>query len=77
MAEQHYISVDDAATRLKVTKATLYYYIKTLKLETHKFPLDRRAYLTSTDFETIKTLKDQASQRSDASGYRLDEDEAA
>ena len=54
--------VDSAAKALNVTKGTLHYYIRTLGLETHKFPLDRQAYLATVDFERVKTLKDQADQ---------------
>lgn len=60
---QGYISVDDAATQLKVARATLYYYMKTLKFQTQKFPLDRKAYLRMEDFEQIKSLKEQAAER--------------
>ena len=61
--DRQYITMDDAATRLGVKRATLYYYIRSLKLETRKFPLDKRVYLALTDFERIKTLKDQAAER--------------
>lgn len=60
---QDYMSLDDVASQLKVTRATVYYYIKTLKLETKKFPLDRKAYLPVQDFEKIRTLKSQATER--------------
>lgn len=62
MARQGYISLEEAAKALNVTKGTLHYYIRTLKLETHKFPLDRRAYLATVDFEQMKTFKEQADQ---------------
>ncbi len=62
MARQGYVSLEEAAKALNVTKGTLHYYIRTLELETHKFPLDRRAYLITPDFEHLKTLKDQADQ---------------
>lgn len=60
--EDQFITLDDVAEQLKVTKGTLYYYIKTLKIETKKFPLDRRAYMPVADFEEIKTLKARASK---------------
>lgn len=60
MARQGYISLEDAAKALNVTKGTLHYYIRTLNLETKKFPLDKRAYLIIVDFEQIKLLKEQA-----------------
>jgi hypothetical protein len=61
--EEQYISIDDVATELSVTRGTVHYYVRTLKLQTKKFPLDRRAYLSMKDFETIKTLKEQAGKR--------------
>jgi hypothetical protein len=64
MEEGNYISVDDASEQLGVTRGTLHYYLRTLKISTHKFPLDRHAYLTAEDFETIKNLKAQAGKRS-------------
>lgn len=60
--EDQFIALDDVAEQLKVTKGTLYYYIKTLKIETKKFPLDRRAYMPTADFEKIKGLKARASR---------------
>lgn len=60
MARPGYVSLEEAATQLKVARGTLYYYIRTLNLEAKKFPLDRKAYLAQADFEKIKTLKEQA-----------------
>ena len=64
--EDQFITLDDVAEQLKVTKGTLYYYIKTLKIETKKFPLDRRAYMPIVDFEKIKSLKERANRGSKA-----------
>lgn len=58
--EQEYITLDEVAAQLEVTKATLHYYIRTLKIKTKKFQLDRRAYMLVSDFEVIKALKDRA-----------------
>jgi len=65
--EQEYITLDDVAAQLGVTKATLHYYIRTLKIKTKKFQLDRRAYMLVSDFEMIKALKDRAKKASSAS----------
>lgn len=59
-----YISLEEASSQLKVTRPTLYYYIKALELKTEKFPLDRKAYLPIESFETIKKWKEQASGKS-------------
>lgn len=74
---QDYIALEDAATQLKVTRATLYYYTKTLKLQTKKFPLDRRAYLLVSDFEQIKSLKEQAAGREENSKEADNQPDAA
>ena len=64
MAEQQsYIPLEDAAMQLEVTRATLYYYLRTLSIPKHKFPLDRHVYMTMADFERIRSLKQAARQR--------------
>jgi hypothetical protein len=55
-----YISVTEATELLGVARGTMHYYLRTLKIQTHKFPLDRHKYLTNEDFETIKRFKAQA-----------------
>lgn len=57
---EHYISLDVAANQLGVARGTVHYYLRTLHISTHKFPLDRRAYLAVSDFKKIKTFKEQA-----------------
>ncbi len=61
--QQSYITLEDAAVQLAVTRATLYYYLRTLSIPKHKFPLDRHVYLTLADFERIRSLKQAARQR--------------
>lgn len=63
MVEERYISMEDAAEQLGVTRTALYYYIRTLKLEKKKFQLDKRVYLKVSDFQRIKVLKDAAAKR--------------
>lgn len=63
MSEQRYISIDAAVKELGISKGTFHYYLRKLKLNTMRFPLDKRAYLTLEDYQQIKTLKDQAKQR--------------
>jgi phage antirepressor YoqD-like protein len=57
------ISLGEAAKQLGVTRATLYYYLHRLKIETVKYQLDKKTYMSHADFERIKTLKEQAKQR--------------
>ena len=63
MVEERYISMEDAAEQLGVTRTALYYYIRTLKLEKKKFQLDKRVYLKFSDFQRIKVLKEAAAKR--------------
>lgn len=58
--EGQYITMDEAAQQLGVRRGTLHYYLRTLKISTHKFPLDRHAYVSMQDFETIRKLREQA-----------------
>ncbi len=67
MAEEKYISMQDAAEQLGVTRTALYYYIRTLKLEKKKFELDKHIYLKMSDFERIRTLKNEAAKRNEPS----------
>ena len=60
---KEYITQVDAAKQLGVTRATLYYYMRTLEIEKHKFPLDKHVYLAIADFERIKALKAGAIER--------------
>jgi len=65
--EEKYVSLKDAARKLGVTRPSLYHYIDVLKLEKKRFPLDRQTYLKLSDFEQIKTLKEQVAQRKETS----------
>ena len=60
------IWLEDAARSLGVTRATVYYYMEALGIKKIKFPLDKRAYLATSDFERIKSLKEKAVQRGQA-----------
>ena len=62
--EKKYISMKDAAERLNVKRPSLYHYVEVLKLEKHRFPLDRQTYLEMSDFEKIRKLREEAAQRS-------------
>lgn len=57
-----YISLDDAGKELGVGRTALYYYSKILGIETKKFPLDRRAYISRADLERIKEAKRAAEE---------------
>lgn len=54
--QEEYISVSDAAKKVGLKRASLYYYIKELHIETHKFHLSKQAYLVPSDVERIREV---------------------
>ena len=56
--ERDYLTLDEVEEYTGIKKNSLYYYLKTLGIETHKFNLDRRAYISLTDANRIKAVKD-------------------
>ncbi len=55
-----YVSIDEAATALGVSRTNLYYYIGQLEIEPKKFILDRKSYIRRTDLERIKVARGAA-----------------
>lgn len=56
--QQEYISIDEAATELGVSRSNLYYYIRQLPdIELKKFSLDRRSYISRSDVARIKAAR--------------------
>jgi hypothetical protein len=55
--QEEYIGIEDAAHDIGVTRASLYYYIKALKMETVGFQFDKKRYLRMADFQRIKDIK--------------------
>lgn len=62
MTEAQYLSVENAGKELGVQRSAMYYYIKQLKIETKKFPLDRKAYISIVDLNRIKAAKRAAEE---------------
>lgn len=48
------LSIDDAASEVEVSRAHLYNYINFLNIQKHRFPFNRRSYITKEDVEKIK-----------------------
>jgi hypothetical protein len=61
--KDQYVTQEEATKQLGVTRATLYYYMKTLNIEGVKFDLDRHVYLRRFDFERIVALRAGAQER--------------
>jgi len=55
--EQEYITLTQVAKDLAWNKATVYDWIKTLDLKTHKFVRNRNTFLHITDVDRLKEIK--------------------
>ena len=60
--EVQFISLNEASKELGVSRSTMYYYLEQLKIQTKKFPLDRKTYITIEDFDLIKATKKAAGE---------------
>lgn len=50
------ISLEKAQEELGIARGTLNSYMTVLAVPRYKFPLDRRTYITKSDFERVKQL---------------------
>lgn len=48
------MTIEQAMSEAKCSKASLYNYMNFLGIERQKFPFDRRAYIINSDVERIK-----------------------
>jgi hypothetical protein len=56
---KEYLTLAEVSDYVGVKKASLYYYINMLEIKTHKFNLDKRAYISLADAERIKEIKEK------------------
>ncbi len=54
VAKEDCLTIEQAATEVKASKASLYNYMNILGIQRYKFPFDRRTYVAKTDVEHIK-----------------------
>ena len=54
------LSYHCSTKEIGIDRSTLYYHIKRLNIQTKKFPFNRQGYLAMSDFERLKTLKEEA-----------------
>jgi hypothetical protein len=73
--EQEYIAVEEAAKQIGVTRASMYYYIKQLHIETKRFQFDKKSYLTSADFQRIKDIKNASPSARKATFKKVNQSE--
>lgn len=56
--ERKFLTLDEVEEYTGIKKNSLYYYLRTLEIKTHKFNLDKRAYISKVDADRIKAVKD-------------------
>ena len=56
--EREFLTLDEVETYTGIKKGSLYYYLRTLGIETVKFNLDKRAYISLADANRIKEIKE-------------------
>jgi hypothetical protein len=62
--QPEYVSLEDASKELGIGRTSLYYSTRALSIETKKFPLDRRTYISRVDLERIKAARKAAAEGS-------------
>lgn len=53
------MTIEQAMSAVKCSKATLYNYMNFLSIQRQKFPFDRRAYILKSDVERIKQFVEE------------------
>lgn len=56
--EKEYLTVEEAADELGVTRATIYNYMADLKIRTQKFGRNRQRYLSREQVNLIRDYKE-------------------
>jgi hypothetical protein len=56
--EKDFLTLSEAAQAVGLKRASLYYYLEKLGIETHKFDYNRHRYISRSDVERIRTVKD-------------------
>jgi excisionase family DNA binding protein len=56
--EKEYLTVDEAADLISVTRATVYNYMSDLNIKTQKFGRNRQRYLSREQVKVIKDYKE-------------------
>ena len=55
--EKEYMTLAEVAAYVGIKRSSLYYYIKGMEIQTHKFKFDNRTYMRTVDAEKIKQAK--------------------
>ncbi len=60
------VTIEEAATSLKIKRPTVYHYIKKLSLQKYRKRNDRKTYLNDADLLLVQRAMDEASQSTGA-----------
>ncbi len=63
--KEKYISLQETSEKLGVARGTLHYYLEKLEIKRTRFPLDKHVYILFADYERIRTLRQEAAERSE------------
>ncbi len=67
ITKEDWLTVDQAARDLQISRATLYTHLNYLGIQRYKFPFDRRTYVLKTDIERVKRFIEANRQQDNAS----------
>lgn len=56
---QEYFTIDEAAAFIGWNRATVYDWMKTLKMKKHKFLRNKKTYLHISDVKRLKEIKEK------------------
>lgn len=56
--EKEFMTLDEVADYVGVKKPSLYYYMDTLNIKTHRFKMNKRAYIALADVKRIKEVRE-------------------
>ena len=56
--EKEYVSLQEVARMFGLKRASLYFYIKKLGIETHKFPNNKHRFIADADVERIRQTRE-------------------
>lgn len=71
-----YMTLAEAAGELGIKRASIYYYIKEMQIETKRYPHNKFAYIARQDVERIKAVKEKPWTISEAKSDKSDKDAA-
>lgn len=57
--QQEFFSIDEAAELIGWNRATVFQWVKTLGMKTHKFMRNRKTYLAAADVARLQEIKEK------------------